>query len=123
MNSLLSSSLVYTSSSNPFYNADFRKMLDPHLHWLKTAGNVRHNVQVPSSYMGAFIGDFYAVLTVLGIQPKFHRIVMLINGLTNPVQYDGQITELTIPDVDLMDSILMVYNTGRSKLLNGVPGM
>lgn len=122
MNKILSSDLIYTSSSNPFYDQHFRNMLDPHIHWLKTAGNVRHDVVVPHTHMGAFIGDFYAILQELGVAAKYHRIVMLVNGFTNPIQYSGQLEKITIPDTAQMDRLLLIYNTGRGNLLNGVPG-
>lgn len=122
MNSLLATNLIYNSSSYPFYDENFRLMLDPHMHWLKTAGNVQPAVPVPTSHMGTFIGDFYAILQKLDIPAKYHRIILLMNGYTNPIQYDGTKETILIPDTDIMDEILMVYNTGKSKLMIGIPG-
>lgn len=122
MNPILQQKLTYTASSNPFYNEDFRRVLDPHLEYLKTAGNVRKDVVINNDYAGQFKGDFYAILMNMNIVPKYHRIIMLANGFTNPIQYDGQIDRILIPDTDIMDNILMVYNTGKNKLKNNVPG-
>lgn len=122
MNHLLASSLIYTSSSNPYYDINFRQMLDPHLQWLKTHGNVQHDVIIPQTHMGAFIGDFYAALQVLEIDAKYHRIIMLANGLTNPIYYRGQFDRIIVPDKGMMDRLLMIYNTGKANLLIGVPG-
>ena len=116
MNQTLKSSLVYGDNSKPFFDPNFRNILDSHLEYLKVTGNVELDASVDTDYMGQFHGDFYAILTHMNITPKYHRIIMLMNGLTNPIQYEGQLTSLIIPDLTVIDRIMSVYNTGKGSL-------
>lgn len=107
---------IFDSKSAAFFQKDFSSVLDSHLEYLKTAGQTRvENVDV--RYIGQYIGDFYAVLSDLKIAPKYHRIVMLLNGFTNPINYDGKLRQIFIPDTTEIDSLLQIYNTARSKIV------
>lgn len=121
MNNALFSKAVYDAQSFPFYEEDFCQVLDSHLTYLRENGNTTVRV-VDNKYMGAFLGDFYAILSNMQIDPRYHRIIMLLNGLTNPINYDGQLKQIFIPDLTLIDVIFSVYNTGKHKLKLDIPG-
>lgn len=121
MNRLLREVLIYNTSTYPYFNGNLKQVLDSHLEYLKNTGNRKYEPLNPE-FRGKYIGDFYSVLNDLLIPPKYHRVIMLLNGLTNPIQYDGLGKAVFIPDLQLIEGILSVYNTGRGKLRLDEPG-
>lgn len=115
MNRLLREDLIINSSSTSFYNPDFMQVLDSHREYFRTAGNPEYRV-IDSESKGRYIGDFYAVLHDMRIAPKYHRIVMQLNGITNPIQYDNQLLQVFIPDFSKIDRLLSIYNSGVKSL-------
>ena len=116
MNIHLARDLVINSSMASFFHPDFNQVLDSHIEFLKVNGNPSTKV-IPSESRGLFIGDFYALLEVLEIPPKYHRLVMNMNGFTSPTKYNNQLNSVFVPDLSLVDKILTVYNTGKRKLI------
>lgn len=121
MSSVLNSSLIYGSAANPFFEEDFIQVLESHQEYLKRTGNWYYET-VDQRYMGTYIGDFYAILQTLQLSPKYHRIIMRLNGFTNPIQYDGQLLKIFIPDTVVIDNIYSVYRSGNGRLPLGTPG-
>lgn len=121
MASELFSMAIYSNESAPYFEPDFRQVLESHLEYLKVTGQYRTEI-VNNKYMGQYIGDFYAILQGMQINARYHWIVMRLNGFTSPIQYSGQLLEIFIPDTNVIDSIYSVYNTGKSKLKLETPG-
>lgn len=115
-NAKLYEMLIYTRASFPQFDPVVKNIMDSHLEYLKTTGNTQ-TLTIDNKYKGQYYGDFYAILNNLGINAKYHRIIMLLNGITNPIDYVGQLETVFVPDTTIIDQILSVYNTGKSKLL------
>lgn len=121
MSKKLYQNLIYGDETSVFFDAHFMQTLDSHIEYLKTAGKPELKM-IDQKFIGQYIGDFYAILQDMGYPAKYHRVTMLINGLTSPTQFVGQFMEILIPDLSVIDGILAVYNTGKSKLHNDVVG-
>ena len=115
MNPQLFNDFTINASRASFFSPDFNQVLDSHMEYLRTAGGVRTAV-IPTETRGLFIGDFYALLIEMNIDPKYHRFIMMLNGFTSPTKYDNQLNSLIIPDLSLIDKLLTVYQTGRRSL-------
>lgn len=107
--------LTYNSASFPMFEPVVKNIMTQHLQYLKTAGVTREAI-IDNKYKGKYYGDFYAVLSELGLDPKYHYLTMLLNGLTNPIEFINQFDTVFIPDTDIIDQILAVYNTGKANL-------
>jgi hypothetical protein len=107
--------LIYSNASWPMFDPSVKTCMEQHLQYLKTAGNVRE-VLIDNKYKGKYYGDFYAVLSDLGLAPKYHYLTLLLNGMTNPIEFVNQLTTVRLPDTDIIDQILSVYNTGKANL-------
>lgn len=107
--------LTYNTASYPMFDPKFKNTLEQHMEYLKTAGTYR-DVIIDNKYKGKYSGDFYAVLSDLGLPAKYHYITMLLNGLTNPIQFTNQFNTVFIPDTNIIDRILSVYNTGKENI-------
>jgi len=56
-------------------------------------------------------GDFYGLLDHLSIPKQYHRSVMVVNGLTNSTDYDGEKTVVIVPDYNFLDMLKSLYVT------------
>lgn len=117
----LNQSLIYSDETYPYFDSDFSQVLDSHLEWLKTTPGGIY-LEVDTKYLGRYRGNFYGFLLDKGVEAKFHRIVLLANGLTSPYQYKGQFLEVFLPNIDKMSQLLGSYNTGKRKLSLDIPG-
>lgn len=56
-------------------------------------------------------GDFYGLLQFKLVQPKYHWIVLRMNGMVNPTDYDGQETTFLLPNYGFVDEQFRLYQT------------
>lgn len=117
----LNQSLIYSSGSAAYFDENFAQVLDSHLEYFKTAGSPEER-EIDPRFLGQYYGDFYSVLLDLGVEARFHRIVMLLNGLTSPMQYVGQFNRVFLPDTDKITQVYGAYSTGMKRLSIGVQG-
>lgn len=108
----------YGSDANIYFDRDLIQIQDSHLEWLRTQGNAEY-VDVPDDSLGRYIGDFFLILMDLDKPPKHFRVIMRLNGLKSPTDYDGTLTKVFIPDLQVLESITQVYLTGRKQLKVG----
>lgn len=106
---------VLAVGNEAFYRRDFIQVLDSHLEYLKTAGNVQR-LEIPTAMLGNYRGDYYAVLWGLNIPLQYHRIIMHVNGYHSPTDYSGDPGTVLVPDLAVIDALLGVYDTGSSAL-------
>lgn len=121
MGKKLNQSLVYTSDSGIYYDENYMQIMDSFIEYFKRAGSVTEKT-IESRYLGQYYGDFYNMLNDAGISMKYHRIILLMNGMTNPIQYTGQFLTYHCPDFSKVDQVLGAYNTGKKHLRLDVPG-
>ena len=121
MTKKLFQSATYGAESTPYFREDFQQTLDSHLEYLKVNGNTR-TVDVDPKSIGKASGDFYVILTDLNLHPKYHRTTLLLNGFTSPNQYSGENMKVFIPDTTIIDKLLTIYNTSKSKNKADVSG-
>ena len=108
-------STIFNTDATLYFDRDLMQVQDSHLEWLKTAGNVQYRA-IPDYLLDNARGDFFAVLVNFEIPPKYHRVIMLMNGLKSPADYNGQSMNVLIPDIQQLESITSVYMTARNKL-------
>lgn len=105
--------LSQREGSAPHFDPVVKSIMDAHLEYIKSSDGSRI-ITIDNRFKGKYFGDFYAILDDAQIDQKYQRIVMLANGLTNPIDYVGQMETVFIPNIRTMDQILGVYNTGRN---------
>lgn len=110
----------FSASDQIFFNRDFMYTVDSHLDYLKVAGNIVFR-DIPDDSLDNYIGDYFAILTDMNIETKYHRIIMRVNGYMSPADYDGSPGRVMVPDKSIIDRILSVYNTGKGSLKLDIP--
>lgn len=107
-------SSIFPRGSEVFLEPDFCQTIDSMIEYLKVTGNITYR-EIPKEFLGNYYGDFYAVLNGFNIDPQYHRIILLVNNYTSPYQYHGEEFLVKIPDIGIINSLLQVYSTGKSK--------
>lgn len=98
-------------TSNVYYEQGFRVMLEDHLTYLKDLSTTR-KINLESQMAYKYEGDFDGLLTVLNIRPEYHFIIMRLNNMTSPQEFNPDKTmTLLIPDNKEIDRIRATYKT------------
>jgi len=106
---------IFNTDATLYFDKDLIQVQDSHLEWFKRAGRPEYR-PIPDSILDNARGDFFAVLTHFSIPPKYHRVIMLLNGLKSPADYSGQSMDVLLPDIQVLEAITSVYMTARNKL-------
>lgn len=56
-----------------------------------------------------YMGDFYGLLSIMGVPKQMHWITLRLNNLTNPCDFNTGISHLLIPDENFINGILEKY--------------
>jgi len=73
-----------------YYDPKFRTIIETHLSILRRPGMSGEQIIEPS-LIHQFEGDFYGLLTHLGVRPSLWWIYLRVNGMESPNQFGGQL--------------------------------
>ena len=97
-----------STGNSAHYDENFRRVLEDYLPQLQAEATVQPVENfLAYKYEGAFFDYLYAMKVPL-IQ---HWIIMRLNGMTHPTQFDGRIKELLMPNMATVDTIASNYKT------------
>lgn len=98
-----------------FYQAGFRRVIEDHLSNLRNSrGSNTLNIESNMAY--AFEFNLYGVLTHYQIPGYLHWIMMRVNGMTSPDEYQASMTSLIHPDTELVEKYRSTYVTESQSL-------
>lgn len=81
-----------------------------HYSLLRGAFEVRQ-ITLTRHQCGKFEGDFYGLLTDVGVPVAFHPFVTSFNALDHPCQYKSTMDTILIPDFSELDVISKINRT------------
>lgn len=105
--SLLESTLDDTALGHE----DFKVMLEDHLAVLSAKENIQSISDIVPMDAYRFEYDFFGLLRYLGIQPRYHWVVMRVNGLASPADYQRDKLSILIPNFDLVENLFSYFST------------
>jgi hypothetical protein len=73
------------SGDDLYYEMRFRNIVETHLNILKREAVAFTDVAPDKIYQ--YEGDFYGLLSEMGIEPQYHWIYLRVNDMTNPNQF------------------------------------
>jgi len=89
------------------------QLIDDHIGILKNM--IQETKPITGNKDYSYVGDFYGMLTALGIDKKYHYGIMKVNGIESSDDFNTDVTAIDIPSLSYMDSLLEV---AKSKLKN-----
>lgn len=93
-----------------FYTDSFRVTLHSHIPQLKASKNVT-TLQVEPLEGYKYVGDFYGLLQFKDVPMQYHWLVMMMNGMISPCDYDGEKLIFILPNYKEVDRIFTTYKS------------
>ncbi len=56
-------------------------------------------------------GDFYGLLLAIGIQSRYHWVIMRANGMNTPTDFDGLGFQMVMPSTAFINENMTLFNT------------
>ena len=91
------SRLQQPTKETNYLSAGFRNNIENHLDYLRESGKSTL-VTIEPFKLVKYKGDFYGLLNSLQKNQDVHWIIMRLNGMYNPIEFDERMTEILIPD-------------------------
>lgn len=97
------------AGADHYYLPAFRIMIEDNLDIIRKSTGTRV-LALKSYHAQLYKGQFYSLLTEYKIPPFLHWIMLRVNKLTSPHEYDGALSVL-IPDFKIVENLLNVFRT------------
>lgn len=102
------------SGEPEFYEPGFRTVIEDHLDYLRNLEGTRIlRVEPAEAWRWRF--NFYGLLKYKKLDERYRWIILRVNGLINPLDFDGTQTHFKIPDGAVMDRLLQTYRLRNKK--------
>jgi hypothetical protein len=96
-----------------FYSEAYRNTIESCLSLLKVHHKTRE-VKLDPHKSRIYRYDFYTYLRhTVGINPEYHWIIMRLNDMLSPRDFDENVTQLLIPDESYLRQVQIQLNTTR----------
>lgn len=97
---------------NPKYSEpDFIVVINDHVEVLKKDRSTR-TIDLDGAASLKYRGDFFGLLTEHKVKPSYFIANMLINGLTDPGNWDGESLSFLVVSERKIDALLTSHNSG-----------
>lgn len=101
---------MHDSVPSVFYTEQFHSMLESHILEL-VSSSATEVLQIDKALANQFEGDFFGLLTALGIAANYHWVGMRCNGLYSPTDYRSTLINIIVPAYGEVDEIAAIYTT------------
>lgn len=104
--------LMFNAGATLWYDENFRHVLEAHMNYLRTTGNVA-SVEVSPHKADIYRGDLFGFLNEVGIDPQYHWVIMRVNEIFSPHDFGDHITTLLVPDQQVINRVFTAYRTNN----------
>lgn len=91
-----------------FYEDAFFDTLETFLTYFRTHPRTR-SVAIPLEKAVLYVGDFYSLLSDVGIPYQAHWFILRLNGMVAPSEYTMDKLSLLVPPEEDLDRIRQIY--------------
>jgi hypothetical protein len=99
-----------SNSDDVLFSDGFRIVVESFLPTLR-ASNATKTIAVDPNDAYVYEGDFYGYLNSQSVQTGYHWLVMRLNNILSPFDFNSSVTELMIPDETAIMKIVSIYNS------------
>lgn len=108
--------LQTSSGPDVFYTPEAIIVIEDHLTYLRThSETTRITLEPHTCYK--YHGDLSGLLSFAKIQPYLHYVVMRMNFMSSPTDYDSTTNELLTPADNVVNKIIKSFQTHKKILL------
>lgn len=87
-----------------FYTDHWRQLVESHL-WLLTQPSNYLYIDLEPQLAENRQGDFYSILFNLNIAKRYHYVILRANGMTSPLQFNGDVNRIIVPNDTVMEDL------------------
>ena len=98
-----------------YYDPAFRVVLGTHYTYLRNLATNRIRT-VTSFQETKYRGDFYGLLTDMQIPRQFFYIILRLNDLASPDDFDVGMQNILVPDTSIIEMIRNIHTTKKTAL-------
>jgi len=91
-----------------YYTEKFRAMIEANLVYLRNGGNV-YTIPIDADKAYRYEYNFYGLLREMNVVKHLYWIVMRVNGLTDPMEFQRDASILWIPDINLIERLKATF--------------
>lgn len=107
--------LAQAWDSEKYFEDHWRLFFESHLSLIRAAETTL-TVAVDPFDAYKFAGDFYGMLTVKEVPPKYHWAFLRVNQMTTPTEFGEQTRTLLFPSTQFIEELMSVYRNIRRKM-------
>lgn len=98
-----------------FYSDTWRQIVETHLIWLR-ARNESSVIYIEPHIALKYEGDFYGALIELRVPPYLFYVILRMNGLYNPSDFNGEAIMVMVPILETIQQLAAVAGTTNKKV-------
>lgn len=88
--------LLSKGGDDVHYEEKFRNALEPCIQYIRNSGVGVVSRELTPVDREVYNNDFYGLLTKLGITPRMHWVLLRLNGMRSPREYDMEMTSILV---------------------------
>ena len=96
-----------------YFSAGFRNIVENHLQILRNTAKTE-SIAVAGKDEVKHRGDFYGLMHEMNIDRNFHWIALRLNDLHSPMDYDGKLLSVLLPDENRVEFMLARWMNSQS---------
>lgn len=101
---------LHPSIDSVYYDPAFLLVIESHLTYLRSAQGL--SILEVSDMQGyKYEGDFFGLLDDLGVEKKYHHIVMRVNDMASSADFKGDMQHVTLPSLTEVDNLKSLVQT------------
>jgi hypothetical protein len=101
-------SLMVDAGPDVFYDPAFRNVLEDHIPFLRERHSTLMILKPDESYQ--WRGDLYGLLHMKGMARQYHWLIMRLNAMTTPRDFNEDTLTLLVPNFTVIEQILQSHN-------------
>lgn len=108
-------SFMNDNGRDAYYTVAYRQMLEMHLPYLRNHTN-SYQKKIEDKLCHRFEANFYGLLSELNYESRYHWCILRINYLHSPIDYQSNLTTLTLPPFSEIDRLYQLHTTVQRAL-------
>lgn len=106
--------LAYKDGPTVYYDAAFRAVLEDHMTYLRGHQDTTLQ-QLEPHVVNKWRGDLFGFLTTINIPAHYQWLIMRMNSMSAPTDFDTNVETLLIPSPSEVEKIKAIHLTRISK--------
>lgn len=102
--------LMIDPGADWLYSPEFKTLIESHLNFIRTDPSTKVITVTPDN-VSIYRHDFYGLLTSIKIKPRDFWVILRLNNMHNPQEFNESTSILYVPDNRLLEQIKMAYRS------------